>query len=124
MHNLNVDKSKYTVQVAFDAENGVLELAGSSYPENAAEFYQPIFVWLKEFVASTGKPYVVNLKFNYLNTSSSKCILDLLDIISRHGKQGGQVTVNWYYDKNDEDMLECGNEYSEDADLQFTMIPY
>ena len=124
MRSLHIASTKYTPQVAFDPDTGVLELAGSSYPENAMEFFRPINAWLEEFVAATDKPIVVNLAFDYLNTTSSKCILDLLEIIGRYGRRSGRVAVNWQYDKNDEDMLECGKDYAEDSGLPFTMLPH
>ena len=38
MENLEITKTESTLEVDFDAEDGVLALSGSSYPENAERF--------------------------------------------------------------------------------------
>ena len=56
----------------------------------------------------------------YFNTSSSKCILDVfkkLESIS-----DSSVSVKWYYEEDDEDMLEAGEDYEAIIDLSFEMI--
>jgi hypothetical protein len=61
----------------------------------------------------------------YFNTSSSRRFLEIFDLLEEYKKeQGGDVTVNWYYQKEDVDMLESGEEYAEDVDLNFNLIPY
>ena len=37
---------------------------------------------------------------------------------------GTQVPVNWYYDVEDTDMLEIGEDYSDLLDLDFNFIEY
>jgi hypothetical protein len=123
MDNLHLEKTKYTLGINFNAESGVLGLEGCSYPENAFEFYQPIKQWLKSFIAETQKPIICNLRLQYLNTSSSKCLMDIFQILEGHLKAGRAVEINWYYQKDDEDLLETGVEYSHDTELKFNLIP-
>lgn len=122
MDNLRIAKTKYTVGVHFDAESGILELEGSSYPENAFDFYQPIARWIESYISETKRPIIFSLRLQYMNTSSSKCLLDLLLILERHLKSGKEVVVSWHYQKDDEDSLEAGEEYSHDTELQFKFI--
>lgn len=123
MHNLQIARTKYTLAVDFNADTGVLEMAGSSYPENTLEFFQPVFDWLEEFAAKPGQPVTLRLRLNYLNTSSSKCILEVLEIIGRRQQHGGSVVVRWHYGKDDADLLEIGKEFAEDTGLAFEMVP-
>ena len=39
-------------------------------------------------------------------------------------QKDGNVTINWYYEENDVDMLESGEEYADDVELDFNLIPY
>jgi len=123
MNNLQIAKTKYTAGVLFDAANGILEIEGSSYPENAFDFFQPIARWIESYIAETEKPITFNLRLQYLNTSSSKCLLDILQILERHLKAGRDVEINWHYLKDDEDSLETGEEFSHDTELKFNFIP-
>ncbi|MBP7866806.1 MAG: DUF1987 domain-containing protein [Acidobacteria bacterium] len=123
MQNLKLAATKYTLAVDFDAESGALELAGSSYPENAVDFFQPLLDWVRGFIAEGARPLTVNFRLVYMNTSSTKCVLDLLEALEQHVKAGGEVRVNWYYEEDDEDIQEMGEELSEDIGLPFTLIP-
>ncbi|MCP5046272.1 MAG: DUF1987 domain-containing protein [bacterium] len=124
MNHLKLDSTKYTVKVDFNPGNGVLEMEGASYPENASEFYEPIFEWINRYTSDVRKSVVLNLKLNYLNTSSTKCMLDIIDLLETYYQEGQQVSINWYYAEDDEDILETGEEFSEDTKVPMNLIPY
>ena len=123
MENLKIVKGIYSPEVDFDAETGVLRMTGSSFPENAAEFFEPIYEWLNTYISDVGKSLQINLELDYLNTSSTKCVMDVLEILEGYQKQGGPVEVNWYYPEDDEDMLEMGEEIAEDLYLDLNFCP-
>jgi len=122
MDNLHIVKTKYTLEVNFDKDSGILQMEGSSYPENAFDFFAPILKWLKRFACENNKPIVMNMKLNYLNTSSTKCILDIFELLHTYMHSGNQVELNWHYDKDDTDMMETGEELIEDFDIPFNLI--
>ncbi|NIM18395.1 MAG: DUF1987 domain-containing protein [Candidatus Aminicenantes bacterium] len=124
MDNLQIKKTKYTMDVNFNKDTGVLEMAGSSYPENALDFFGPIIEWIKHYISQTNNPMVMNIRLNYLNTSSTKCILDIFEILELYHKSGGDVKVNWYYAEDDEDIMETGEELGEDFDFPIEFISY
>jgi hypothetical protein len=124
MHNLHIAKTKYTMDVAFDKDTGILEMSGSSYPENALDFFGPIIEWIKNYISQMKRQVVLNLKINYLNTSSTKCILDIFEILEQYYQAQGDVTINWYYAEDDEDIKETGEELGEDIDLPINFISY
>ncbi|GAK50103.1 hypothetical protein U14_01329 [Candidatus Moduliflexus flocculans] len=122
MENLRIERRRDSLGVVFDAETGILTMTGSSYPENPVEFFAPLYAWLKTFIATVNRPLIVNITISYLNTSSSKCLLDFLEILDKHYEAGGSVTVNWHYEEGDEDMLETGEELCEDLLLPYQLI--
>lgn len=124
MENLYIEKTKATPAVKFDAGSGVLEISGESYPENSMKFYQPVFNWLQQYLSETDKPIVFNFKLDYFNTSSSKCILNILEMLEDAHAKGRKVDLNWYYQEEDDDMLENGQEFAEDMSLQFNFISF
>lgn len=124
MENLQIKKTKYTMEVNFNKDSGILEMAGSSYPENALDFFGPIIDWIKEYIASVKKELALNIRLNYLNTSSTKCILDIFEILDQYHQSGGKVKINWYYAEDDEDIMETGEELAEDFDFPIQFISY
>jgi hypothetical protein len=36
----------------------------------------------------------------------------------------GKVVINWYYEEDDIDMYEAGQDYAKDVTLEFNLIPF
>ncbi|WP_291726666.1 DUF1987 domain-containing protein [Bernardetia sp.] len=125
MENFQIEGENYIPTVNFNAETGELEISGESYHEYTIEFFQPIFEWLNKYLEEEGRTIVFNFRMTYFNTSSSRRFLEIFDLIEDYSKnKNGNVTVNWYYEKDDVDMLESGEEYAEDVDLSFNLLSY
>ena len=123
MDPIKIEGSPKTPAVFFDATAGHIEIKGRSIPENSIEFYKPLVDWLDAY-ASAAKPVTsVNIQLEYFNTSSSKCILDVfkkLEFI--HNGGSSQITINWHYEQDDEDMLEAGEDYQAIINVPFKMV--
>ncbi|WP_338790657.1 DUF1987 domain-containing protein (plasmid) [Bernardetia sp. Wsw4-3y2] len=125
MENFQIEGENYIPTVNFNPEEGVLEISGESYHEYTIEFFQPIFEWLNKYLEEEGRTFTFNFRMTYFNTSSSRRFLEIFDLLEDYNKsKGGNVTVNWYYEKDDVDMLESGEEYAEDVDIGFNLIAY
>jgi SiaC family regulatory phosphoprotein len=124
MDNLHIEKTKYTMGINFDKDTGILEMSGSSYPENALEFFGPIIQWIRDYSSQFNKNIDLNIRLNYLNTSSTKCILDIFEMLDQYHKSGGHVKINWHYAKNDEDIMETGEELAEDFEFPIAFVSY
>lgn len=122
MKLLILEGTNITPDISFDSETGKLSLKGRSIPENALEFYQPIFEWLDNYLEAPKSKTVVYVQFDYFNTSSSKCILDVLKRIDKVDEAGHDVLIKWYYDENDEDMMEAGEDYSALLNSPFELL--
>lgn len=120
MENLTIEGDFKHPEISFDAAKGLLELKGNSIPERAEDLYTPILEWLKNYLQSPCETTTLNLKLIYLNSGSKRYILDILEMIK---SSGITVTINWYYEKDDEDMLDVGESYKELVDLPMNFIP-
>ncbi len=121
MEILRIEPTNLTPFVLLD-ESGKLELSGRSIPENSLEFYQPVYEWLDEYLTNPPEKTVFEVKLDYFNTSSSKCILDILKKIDKLEAKGLDVLVKWYYSENDEDMKEAGEDYGDLLEAPFDLI--
>jgi hypothetical protein len=111
-----------TPYVRFDGDKGIIEIKGRSIPENSIEFYKPLIDWLEEYGNAALEEIMVNIQLEYFNTSSSKCILDIFKKLEFIFKKGQKVEVNWYYEEDDEDMFEAGEDYQSIINIPFKMI--
>lgn len=122
MNNIVIVGSAKTPDLNFDAKSGVLTIKGRSIPENSVEFYKPALEWLDEYMKQPLDKTVVNIQLEYFNTSSSKCILDILKKFELIAKGGNNIIINWHYESDDEDMLEAGEDYQSIIKAPFNMV--
>lgn len=122
MSKFYLEPTKVTPMVVLDHQNGIFELRGISSPENSLGFYQQILAKLDEYLNSNPGSITANLYFLYFNTSSSKCLFDLLKKCTSLRSNGGNVTINWHYDEMDEDMKEVGEDFSDILNVPFNFI--
>ncbi|MDH4471711.1 MAG: DUF1987 domain-containing protein [Fluviicola sp.] len=122
MENLHLEGSAKTPSIHFDAAAGKLELKGRSIPENSVEFYKPLNDWIDAYGKSPVAETAVDVKLEYFNTSSSKCILDLFKKLESISGHSTNVVINWYFEEDDEDMEEAGQDYQAIIGLKFNII--
>lgn len=122
MESISIEGTPKTPTVNFDAATGIIEIKGRSIPENSIEFYRPLVEWLEDYSKEPQKLTTVNIQLEYFNTSSSKCILDVFKKLETIKKARNEVVVNWYYEEDDEDMLEAGEDYESIIRIPFKMI--
>jgi hypothetical protein len=122
MELINIEGTPKTPTVSMNPSTGVIEIKGRSIPENSIEFYKPIVDWLEEYYAGPAVKTVVNVQLEYFNTSSSKCILDVFKKLENLKKNQKDVIINWFYEEDDEDMLEAGEDYESIIKVPFKMI--
>lgn len=121
MIKLIIDNSIKTPSIVFESD-GILEIKGKSIPENSIEFYRPVFEWLENYSISPAPKTELKVNLEYFNTSSSKCLLDIfrrLESINVSGKS--EVKVKWFYDADDEDMMEAGEDYQALVKIPFEL---
>ena len=119
MADLNLEGTAKTPTIDFKS-SGELLIKGRSIPENSIEFYKPIIDWITDYGNSPQSETTVNIQLEYFNTSSSKCILDVFKKFE--SLSDTSVKIKWYYEEDDEDMLEAGEDYEAIIDLPFEMV--
>jgi hypothetical protein len=122
MDNLKIEGTQSTPAVTCDKDTGIVEMRGDSYPENSYELFSPILNWLDAFLQTGGKPLRMNLHLLYLNTSSVKAMMDIFDLLEEAHGEGREVTVNWYYDQQNERVAELAEEFREDYTFPFDIV--
>lgn len=124
MNNLMINAGKDTLNISCDSVTGIIDMRGISYPQDAADFFNPVFDWLENYTNNVAVDITLNLHIDYLNTSSTKCLFDFIDRLEDYYKQGNTVQVNWYYEAHDDDIKETGLEFQEDLELPFVVLAY
>jgi len=103
MQNLFIEGTDTTPLVEFYS-NGKLFIKGRSLPEDVHKFYEPVFLWIRQLEAENVH---FEMKMEYINTSSTKKILNLLIELEEIDKIKN-IDIHWYYESDDLDMMELG----------------
>jgi hypothetical protein len=109
MERYFVEATKMTPQIELDPDKKVFSLTGNSRPENPMQFYKPMFEWLNAFFEETSEKMIFEVKMDYFNTSTSKILLDLFELFEKFA-ESKDIHVIWYYQSDDEEMQEAGEE--------------
>lgn len=122
MEELVIEGTPKTPTIEFNPGEGYLLLKGRSIPENSIEFYKPLVDVLELYNGNSKSTTKVDVQLEYFNTSSSKCILDVFKKLEAINSGKNEVIINWFYEEDDEDMLEAGEDYQAIIDIPFKMI--
>jgi hypothetical protein len=115
MQNLVIPATARTPEVSFDFGAHHLKLIGESYPEDVTDFYNPVFAALDHYLAGLGSGRCrFDFELIYLNSSSAKAIMMLMDKLEQAAANGAKIDVFWFYDQEDDTMQELGEEFGED----------
>lgn len=123
IHIEGVHEAFFTPTVNFEVATGHCEIAGESYLEETSKFYARLIDWLTKYVETVQGPLTFDFKLSYFNTSSSKCIVDILDVLKKYQTKGGKIEVNWYYDDT-EDELEEVEDFILETGLDINKVPF
>lgn len=120
--NMIIAPTRNTPFVCLDSRSGIMTFRGKSSPGSAMLFFLPIIKKLRAQLVEHRNNVVINIALVYFNTSSAKCLYDILKLLSHSRKHGTNVTVNWYYEVWDEDMKETGEDYETVVGMAFNHI--
>lgn len=122
MKRILISATPKTPQINFDPEKGLFEIKGKSIPEFAEAFYNHLIEWTKEYSQNPQATTTVNLQLEYINTDSKKYLLEIVELFGKMHKKGEKIDVNWYYEEDDEGMMETGEEYEDLSGMPFNFI--
>ena len=122
MKDFSISGTQSSPAIQGNWDGGVLSMQGDSYPENSYDLFSQVFEWVKSFLKESDRPLVLELQLLYLNTSSIKALMDILDMLEDAHQSGRAVAVNWRYDQRNERVAELAEEFKEDCTFPFTII--
>jgi len=132
MEALIVNAEDFTPSIILNPNINKFEISGKSRPENVRDFYEPVLSWFDNNTSSLianfkdfyndSNPFKFDFKLVYFNSSTSKMLYDILKKIKNIQNQGITVQINWYYNEEDEEILESGDELSKAVNIPFNFI--
>ena len=121
MVNLTIKGTNRTPEIDFAVE-GNLRIKGRSIPEDAGLFYNHLYSWIFKYCLNPKPETNVFIELEYMNSGSSKSILQILRELINISNDDNNIAIHWYYEKGDEDMLEKGEYFEAVLKHSFSFI--
>ena len=122
MEKIIIKETPKTPSIVFDAERGQFEIKGKSIPENSITFYAPLLDYLDGYSVQPAVRTVLNVRFDYFNTSSSNRIHALFKKFEHLYRENSDVLIRWYCENGDENMLDAGEDFKAILKVPFEII--
>ena len=120
---LNIEATRTTPAVQVDKEKGVMKIEGrfiSESYESACHLLSSGF----DMVEGLQIPFRINIQLSLTNKPSRKCLYAFFKRLNQMYENGREITINWFYEADDEDILDAGKDFAEKTRLPFNYIAY
>ncbi|MFI4911798.1 MAG: DUF1987 domain-containing protein [Sedimentisphaeraceae bacterium JB056] len=119
---INTKPTKSTPLIKFESDSSTMRIEGDCYPENSFEFFKPLFNWFrKEFPKY--ETFIFDINIGYMNSSTTKCMLDILDMLEEAHENGKNIQIIWKYDRENDRAMDLAEEFKEDVEMPFEIRP-
>jgi hypothetical protein len=81
-----------------------------------------VLQWVKDYFNNPKENSTISIQLEYVNSGSSKYLLELLHMIEGMHKSGKTCEIKWYFEEDDEAVLELGKHYQSIIDVPFKLI--
>lgn len=108
--SINIEASVKTPSINMDELVGNISIKGISIPEDPYEFYSPLIKAIEDYTSAPAEKTALNLQLEYFNTSSTLVLRNLIKDLGAL-KEKTDLVVNWFFESDDEDMKEAGEEF-------------
>ena len=102
--------------------DGMIKIIGRGLYVNKTEATEQIMNWIDEYISNPAEITYVIIAFEYLNSFSTMIIVSMLRKLSQVILNSGNLVIQWYYEEDDEDILERGEYISLTLDIPITFI--
>ncbi len=124
MENLVIEGGVKTPTVTLDPEGRQLRFEGRSIPEDTIRFYEPILKWIEQYIRTErDNTTEMHINLEYFNTSTSRYLFGIFKTLEGYHTKGNPILIHWYYEKDDFEMLESGEDYASILKVPFKMVP-
>ncbi len=107
--SLKIEATAKTPKLKVIPSKGLIHVSGISIPEDPKSFYAPFHAAISDYMKDPNEKTIVEFKLEYFNTSTTLIIRNII----RRLKDFNSTTdlkVCWYFEEDDEDMEEVGEE--------------
>jgi hypothetical protein len=120
MDEIHISRTNQTPEFIFNPA-GIIKIVGRGLFNDKPEFTNQLISWIEEYLRNPAKITQVTIAFEYLNSLSTIILVTLLQSLSRITGKSKTLIIKWYYEDDDEEILERGKyiAFSFDIPIEF-----
>lgn len=121
------DKPVFMPEIELNAGSGACYIAGESYLEEPFKLYESVLQWFKDYFSKEKGALALSIRLSYINSTSSRAILELLRGLKVLQESGHALTINWMYPSSEEDFNEIreeGEDFIDESGAQMNLVEY
>jgi hypothetical protein len=104
---LHILPTENTPEFIFSPD-GMMRIKGRGLFQNTTEAIEQIMRWIDNYLDNPAEKTYVIIAFEYLNSFSTTILVSILRKMSKVILHSEQLVVQWYYEEDDEDIIERG----------------
>jgi hypothetical protein len=112
-------KSSYDPTIIMKERLKKIEISGRSRMTDPGLFYEDLRHKLEASFYKFRKTLIIDFKFEYLSSGSSKWLYYILQSLQQLNEKEGIIEINWYYEEDDDLILEAGEVFKSLIKLPF-----
>jgi len=120
---LSKNESNTLPEIIYDELEGKISIKGRSISTEVHAHFREFLNYFKEFVEKDPTNLKVQIDLEYFNTTTSKALMNFLNLIKDHIiKKGKDAKINWYIESDDEDMFETVFDFQASSGVEINVI--
>jgi hypothetical protein len=117
-----IKETLFTPSVKIFNDEHRIVISGQSRLEDPSPFYEKLTLLLDENIVDFKTHTSIDFILNYLNSSSSKWLFHMLKGIQSKFQGKKLITINWFFDADDDSMLEAGEVFQSLLSIPFNIM--
>lgn len=122
MFQVPIKETINTPSVSVFDKDKLIVVSGTSKEEDPTEFYKELDALFNKCASRFRKNITLDFSLIYINTSSSKWLFHILKNIQVKYSDKKKITINWYYESDDEVIQEAGEVFQSLLKIPFNLI--
>ena len=118
---LHIEPTNKTPEVTLNPK-GFIKITGRAIDESRNKFSEEIISWLDNYLTSPANLTEVVIALEYLNSYNSIIMATILRQVAQVSQHAKKLSIKWYVDEDDDDLLERGKYISSTFNIPIDFI--
>ncbi len=119
---LAIKETVFTPSVKILSDEHRIVISGQSRLEDPTSFYEELIEVLDKNINDFKTSLSIDFFLSYINSSSSKWLFHILKGIQTKYAGKKLISINWFFDSDDESMLEAGEVFQSLLNIPFNLV--